>query len=58
MASTCLMNFGEAAGCMPACEYTDVHLEISERFIKGDEEGARKLYRKLLPLLVMTTPFV
>ena len=44
-----------AAGCMPACECTDIHVEIYERFMRGDEEGARNLFNRLLPLLNMNS---
>jgi len=43
-----------AAGCMPACEYTDIHVKIYEKIVKGNEKEARALFNKLLPLLNMT----
>lgn len=43
-----------ASGCMPGCEYTDIHVQIYEHFVKGNEKEARALFNKLLPLLNMT----
>lgn len=40
-----------AAGNMPACQATDVHVAIWERLEAGDEARARELYYRLLPLL-------
>jgi len=40
-----------ACGNMPAAEFTDVHVQVYERFAKGDERGAREVFNKLLPLI-------
>ncbi len=40
-----------AAGNMPACQVTDVHVAIWEKLEAGDETGARQLFNQLLPLL-------
>jgi 4-hydroxy-tetrahydrodipicolinate synthase len=48
-----------ADGCMPACELADVLTTIMERWWAGDQEGARELHRRLLPLLILEThPFM
>ncbi len=40
-----------ACGNMPACQTTDVHVAIWNRLEAGDEQGARKLFNQLLPLI-------
>lgn len=40
-----------AAGNMPACQATDVHVDIWRRLEAGDEAGARVLFNRLLPLI-------
>jgi 4-hydroxy-tetrahydrodipicolinate synthase len=40
-----------ACGTMPACEVTDLHVLIWETLDRGDEDGARALFGRLLPLL-------
>ena len=40
-----------ADGCMPACEFGDLLAIIMDRWVAGDEEGARELHRRLLPLI-------
>lgn len=40
-----------ANGCMPACELADVLTKVVERWAEGDEDGARDLHRRLLPLI-------
>jgi 4-hydroxy-tetrahydrodipicolinate synthase len=48
-----------ANGCMPACEIADLLAQVMERWWAGDEEGARELHRRLLPLIVLEThPFM
>ncbi len=48
-----------ADGCMPACELADVLTTIMERWWAGDQEGARELHRRLLPLLILENhPFM
>lgn len=48
-----------ADGCMPACEVADVLAKIMEIWWSGDEEGARDLHRRLLPLIILEThPFM
>jgi len=43
-----------AVGCMPGCISPDIHVEIYEQFMKGNEKQARDLFNKLLPLLNMS----
>jgi len=38
-------------GTMPACEVTDVHVQVWDALEAGDERGARDLFARLLPLL-------
>ena len=40
-----------ACGTMPACEMTDVHVQVWEALEAGDERRARDLFNRLLPLL-------
>lgn len=40
-----------AAGFMPACQFTDIYVQIWDRWQAGDREGARTLFDKLLPLI-------
>lgn len=40
-----------ASGCMPGCEYTDIHVQIYELFVNNKKKKARELFNKLLPLL-------
>ncbi|MGB3327400.1 MAG: dihydrodipicolinate synthase family protein [Thermomicrobiales bacterium] len=40
-----------AVGTMPACEVTDVHVQVWNALDAGDEETARALFQRLLPLL-------
>jgi 4-hydroxy-tetrahydrodipicolinate synthase len=48
-----------ADGCMPACEVADVLAKVMEMWWAGDEEGARDLHRRLLPLIILEThPFM
>lgn len=42
-----------ALGTMPACEISEVHADMLERFEAGDEAGARDLFERTLPLLSM-----
>ncbi len=46
-----------AAGTMPASELTDVHVAILRAFRAGDTDGARRLYSRTLPLLLMQAVF-
>ena len=46
-----------AIGAMPACELTEVHVRIYERFRAGDVAGARALYDRTLPLLTFQAVF-
>ncbi len=46
-----------AVGAMPACELTEVHVRIYERYQAGDIAGARALYDRTLPLLTFQTVF-
>ena len=48
-----------ADGCMPACEIADLLAQEMEMLWAGDEEGARELHRRLLPLIILEThPFM
>ncbi len=48
-----------ANGCMPACEIADLLAKVMERWWAGDEEGARDLHRRMLPLIIREThPFM
>jgi 4-hydroxy-tetrahydrodipicolinate synthase len=40
-----------ACGTMPACEVTDVHVQVWNALDRGDEAEARRLHTELLPLL-------
>ena len=40
-----------ANGCMPACEFGDVLARMTEMWWAGDEDGARALHRRILPLI-------
>ncbi|HEX6478295.1 MAG TPA: dihydrodipicolinate synthase family protein [Ktedonobacteraceae bacterium] len=40
-----------SCGTMPACEVTDIHVQIWEALDGGDEQEARHLHSRLLPLL-------
>ena len=40
-----------AAGNMPACQSTDVHVAIWNMLEAGDQAGARALFNRLLPLI-------
>jgi dihydrodipicolinate synthase/N-acetylneuraminate lyase len=41
-----------ANGCMPACEIADLLAKVMELWWAGDEERARELHRRLLPLII------
>jgi 4-hydroxy-tetrahydrodipicolinate synthase len=48
-----------ANGCMPACEMGDLLAKVIERWWGGDQDGARELHRRLLPLINLETyPFM
>jgi 4-hydroxy-tetrahydrodipicolinate synthase len=40
-----------ACGTMPACEVTDVHVQVWDALERGDADEARRLHTQLLPLL-------
>jgi dihydrodipicolinate synthase/N-acetylneuraminate lyase len=40
-----------ACGTMPACEITDVHVQLWEALESGDRTRAHDIYRRMLPLL-------
>lgn len=40
-----------SSGTMPACEIADVHVALWNALEAGDEERAREIFRRLLPLL-------
>ena len=42
-----------ACGTMPACEATDIHVQVWNALDEGNEELARQLFNRLLPLLNM-----
>ncbi|MGN6482290.1 dihydrodipicolinate synthase family protein [Luteibacter sp.] len=46
-----------AVGTMPACEVTEVHVEMLARHARGDLQGARVLFDRTLPLLSMQAVF-
>lgn len=46
-----------AKGTMPACEITELHVAMFDRFHRGDESGARDLFERTLPLLNMQAIF-
>jgi dihydrodipicolinate synthase/N-acetylneuraminate lyase len=46
-----------AKGTMPACEITELHVAMFDRFERGDETGARDLFERTLPLLNMQAIF-
>jgi len=46
-----------ATGTMPACEVTEVHVEMLARHARGDIDGARDLFERTLPLLSMQAVF-
>ena len=46
-----------AKGTMPACEITELHVAMFDRFQRGDETGARDLFERTLPLLNMQAIF-
>ena len=48
-----------ANGAMPACEIADLLAKVMERWWAGDEDGARDLHRRMLPLIIRETyPFM
>lgn len=53
MAGRYLLNEYErgACGTMPACEITDVHVQLWEALDGGDHDRARAIYHRMLPLL-------
>jgi 4-hydroxy-tetrahydrodipicolinate synthase len=53
MAGRYLLNEYErgACGTMPACEITDVHVQLWEALESGDRCRAREIYHRMLPLL-------
>ncbi len=46
-----------AIGTMPACEVTEVHVDMLARYHRGDVQGARDLFERTLPLLSMQAVF-
>jgi dihydrodipicolinate synthase/N-acetylneuraminate lyase len=46
-----------AKGTMPACEITELHVAMFDRFRRRDEAGARELFERTLPLLNMQAIF-
>jgi 4-hydroxy-tetrahydrodipicolinate synthase len=40
-------------GTMPACEMTDVHVQLWDALEAGDDKRARAIYQRLLPLLTI-----
>jgi 4-hydroxy-tetrahydrodipicolinate synthase len=46
-----------AEGTMPACEITELHVAMVDRFHRNDEAGARDLFERTLPLLNMQAIF-
>jgi dihydrodipicolinate synthase/N-acetylneuraminate lyase len=46
-----------AKGTMPACEITELHVAMVDRFQRKDESAARDLFERTLPLLNMQAIF-
>ncbi|MET0937460.1 MAG: dihydrodipicolinate synthase family protein, partial [Luteibacter sp.] len=46
-----------AIGTMPACEVTEIHVDMLARYARGDVDGARDLFERSLPLLSMQAVF-
>jgi dihydrodipicolinate synthase/N-acetylneuraminate lyase len=46
-----------ACGTMPACEISDVHVQLWDALEAGDTRRAREIYRILLPLLMFETGY-
>lgn len=46
-----------ACGTMPACEATDVHVQIWDALEAGDAQTAREIHTQLLPMLSFETNF-
>jgi 4-hydroxy-tetrahydrodipicolinate synthase len=46
-----------ALGSMPACEFTDLHVELYKQFKSGNRAAARRLFNRLLPLLNFESVF-
>lgn len=46
-----------AKGTMPACEITELHVDMFDRFRRKDDVGARDLFERTLPLLNMQAVF-
>ncbi|HEY0683245.1 MAG TPA: dihydrodipicolinate synthase family protein [Steroidobacter sp.] len=46
-----------AKGTMPACEISELHVAMFDRFLRGEEAGARNLFERTLPLLNMQAIF-
>jgi 4-hydroxy-tetrahydrodipicolinate synthase len=46
-----------AKGTMPACEISELHVAMFDKFLGGDEQGARDLFERTLPLLNMQAIF-
>lgn len=46
-----------AMGTMPACEITELHVAMVDCFNRNDENGARTLFERTLPLLNMQAIF-
>lgn len=46
-----------AEGTMPACEITELHVAMLARYRARDEQGARDLFERTLPLLNMQAVF-
>jgi dihydrodipicolinate synthase/N-acetylneuraminate lyase len=42
-----------ACGTMPACEITDVHVQLWQALERGERSRAREIYHRVLPLLNM-----
>jgi dihydrodipicolinate synthase/N-acetylneuraminate lyase len=46
-----------AKGTMPACEISELHVQMFDRFRRRNEAGARDLFERTLPLLNMQAVF-
>jgi 4-hydroxy-tetrahydrodipicolinate synthase len=46
-----------AAGTMPACEITELHVAMVDHYTRSEEKAARDLFERTLPLLSMQAVF-
>lgn len=46
-----------AIGSMPSCELAEIHVAIYESYLRGEQQHARQLFNRLLPLLNFQSVF-